>query len=83
MALMRIFHRIFCVLSITYSGDNAHCLKGKVTQKTLTQVADLCRQHGIPSAEIWLTGNGRVNFSREIPKSLHQRFRNVVVQGLH
>lgn len=45
----------------------------------LSSIADVLHTSGIKSGFIAIMPNGRVKFSCQIPKALHQRLRNVVL----
>ena len=48
-------------------------------QWKLDAIADALRQEGIDFAEIWISSEGAMQFSKEIPDYLHQRLRNMII----
>lgn len=78
---MFLISRILSTTSIRISQGKANCVKGKMMQQTLRTIGDTCEQFNIKEGEIWVSGNGRIQFSSSIPKEAHQRLRNCVAQS--
>ena len=57
---------------------SAKCLKGKVMARVLSDITSLTQQADVRKGEIWVSFDGKIRFSGEIPKELHQRLRNVL-----
>ncbi|HEY8962423.1 MAG TPA: DUF3634 family protein [Luteolibacter sp.] len=52
--------------------------KGRLTHRTLREINDVLAEQSIAKGHIRSSGNGRYQFSRSIPKPLHQRLRNLL-----
>ena len=76
---MRFLDRWRSTLTITVDEGRATCTKGKVNQRCLADVAAAFQHAGLTSGELYLAGDGRLDFSSDIPASCHQQLRNVVV----
>ena len=53
-------------------------VRGKVERHRLDALDACLAEAGVPQGEIWIAGDGRVKFSREIGPLLHQRLRNIL-----
>jgi hypothetical protein len=73
------FSKFFYSEVIRVVDGNAVSVKGRHSRRLLGDVEDVCRDFGVSSGEIFLSGNGRVAFSDHLPKSVHQPLRNVMV----
>ena len=78
---MKFFSRLLSHTAIGIIDGSAKCLKGKVMNRTLSDVASVTSGSGVAKGEIWIGGDGRIRFSAEIPKELHQRLRNVIASN--
>jgi len=60
---------------------NGKCfvLKEALPHHVTSSVTEILRQEGVKKGFIAITPTGRVKFSHHIPKALHQRLRNVVL----
>ncbi len=77
---MHFLSRLFSTTAISYEKGRCVAVKGKLPGSILRDLADCLGEAGIARGEIWLAGNGRVSFSRDIPDALYQRLRNILVQ---
>ena len=66
-------------ITITVDASRATCRKGKVSHPCLADVASAFRHAGLTNGEIYLTADGRLDFSADIPARHHQQIRNVVL----
>jgi hypothetical protein len=78
--LMHFLSRLFSTTAISFEKGRCVAVKGKLPGSLLRDLADCLEEAGIARGEIWLAGNGRVSFSREIPGEIHQRLRNTLAQ---
>jgi len=76
--MMKLIHRLLSSIAIGIVDGSAKCLKGKVLNRTLSDITSLTSACGLKKGEMWIGGDGRIRFSGEIPKELHQRLRNVI-----
>ena len=75
---MNFISRMLSDTAIGIINGSAKCLKGKLMSRDLSDISDLAREAGVLKGEIWIGGNGRIRFSSGIPKSIHQRMRNIL-----
>jgi len=75
---MKFLSRLLSSQAICIKKGKAISLKGKHTNRHLSEIASLCEEHGVQKAEIWINGNGKITFSPEIPQKIHQRLRNII-----
>lgn len=61
-----------------FDGDRLTSSGDAVSRAKLSDIQDVLRESGCPSATIRLRKNGRVIFSAGIDASLHQRLRNLL-----
>ncbi len=78
---MKFLSRLLSSQAICIKKGKAISLKGKRTNRYLSEIASLCEEHGAQKAEIWISGNGKITFSTEIPEKIHQRIRNIVINS--
>lgn len=76
---MKLFKRITAAQTISWRNDRAQDNCKKLMQWKLDAIADALRQEGIDFAEIWISSEGAMQFSKEIPDYLHQRLRNMII----
>ena len=77
-ARMKFLSRLLSVTAITFAHGRCHAVRGKVGHRQLEALGACLAEAGVGRAEIWIAGNGRVKFSREIGPVLHQRLRNIM-----
>lgn len=77
---MRWFSRILSVTAISFEHGRCEVLKGNVRRSILSDLSGELTASGVTCGELWIQGNGRIQFSIEIPPELHQRLRNILVQ---
>lgn len=77
---MNILSRLLSVTAISFDGGRCVELKGKVGRDCLEGIADLLAEAGVKRGEIWIGGDGRIKFSREIDPTLHQQLRNILLR---
>ena len=77
--MMKWFKRITAAQTISWRNDRAQDNCKKLMQWKLDAIADALRQEGIDFAEIWISSEGAMQFSKEIPDYLHQRLRNLII----
>ena len=78
---MKFFSRLLSAQAIAFERGKAISRKGKHSQKLLSELSLLSEKHGVRNGELWISGNSRITFSKEIPKNLHQRFRNIIISS--
>jgi hypothetical protein len=78
---MHFLSRLFSTTAISFEKGRCVALKGKLPGSILRDLAGCLEEAEIARAEIWLAGNGRVSFSRDIPDNLCQRLRNILAQS--
>ncbi len=76
---MRLLKRWQAETVIRYDGTRAYCIKGNLSPSVLRDVDDIFERSCPAGAEIWISTKPRLTFSPEIPKSVHQAFRNTVL----
>jgi hypothetical protein len=64
---------------IRVRGEMLNGVRGRVRAQPHEFVSDIVREAAITKGFIAVTPGRRVFFSREIPRSIHQRLRNVVL----
>lgn len=79
---MRFLDRWRSTITISVNTSRTRCLKGHLTRACLADVHTLFESAGLSSGEIYLTGNGHLDFSNDVPRHLHQNIRNIVL-GQH
>ena len=52
--------------------------KGRLSNRTLAEINDVLAKQPELNGSIRSSGNGRYQFSRSIPKPLHQKLRNIL-----
>lgn len=77
---MRFLSRLLSTTAISYENGRCVAVRGKFPGAILRDLAGCLGEAGIATGEIWLAGNGRVSFSRDIPAEIHQRLRNILAQ---
>lgn len=77
---MHFLSRLFSTTAISFESGRCVAVRGKVAGAILRDLACCLGEAGIVKGEIWVAGNGRVSFSREIPAEIHQRLRNILAQ---
>jgi hypothetical protein len=77
--MMKWFKRITAAQTISWRNDRAQDNCKKLMKWKLDAIADALRQEGIDFAEIWISSEGAMQFSKEIPDYLHQRLRNMII----
>ncbi|WP_227021677.1 DUF3634 family protein [Oceaniferula marina] len=75
---MKLFSRLLSNRAISISGGRAEVVKGKIDGRLVRDMTSLCAEIGLQRCELWIDGEGRVSFSREVPSQHHQKFRNVL-----
>ncbi|MES2982638.1 MAG: hypothetical protein V4727_10020 [Verrucomicrobiota bacterium] len=78
---MKFLSRLLSSQAICIKKGKAISLKGKHTNRHLSEIASLCEENGVYEAEIWLSGNRKITFSSEIPEKIHQRLRNLIINS--
>lgn len=76
---MKWFKRLAAAQTISWRSGRASDNRNKLMQWKLDAIADALRQEDIDVAEIWISGTGSMQFSKEIPDYLHQRLRNMII----
>lgn len=69
-----------CDTLVTFGQGKAVLQRGQFRPAVLAEVRTLLHEAGIAKGHIGIT-NRRVAFSRSIPKALHQKLRNVILNG--
>ena len=77
---MHFLSRLFSNTAISFETGRYVAVRGKVSGPILRDLAGCLEDAWISKGEIWLAGNGRVSFSRNIPTEIHQRLRNILAQ---
>jgi hypothetical protein len=77
--MMKWFKRLAAAQTISWRNGRASDNCNKLMQWKLDAIADALRQEGIDFAEIWISSEGAMQFSKEIPDYLHQRLRNMII----
>lgn len=77
---MHLLSRLFSTTAVSFENGRCVAVRGKVAGAILRELAGCLGEAGIARGEIWVAGNGRVSFSREIPAEIHQRLRNILAQ---
>lgn len=75
---MKFLSRLLATQVIQFKSGKAISQKGKHTNRLLSELSTMCQTHEIHTGEIWISGDLRINFSKEIPEKLHQRFKNII-----
>ncbi len=75
---MKFLSRLLSVTAIAYADGRCVALRGKVERHRLEAMEGCLAEAGVARGEIWIAGDGRVTFSREIGAVLHQRLRNIL-----
>ena len=75
---MKFLSRLLSVTAITFAHGRCQVVRGKVERHRLEALGACLAEAGVGRAEIWIAGDGRVTFSREISPLLHQRLRNIL-----
>ena len=75
---MKLFSRLFAEYAIQIRGGSARCVKGKMTNRVMSDISCLASEIHLEEGEIWINPVGKVSFSSEIPEAIHQRIRNVL-----
>jgi hypothetical protein len=76
---MKFLSRLLSSQAICIKKWKTISLKGKHTNRHLSEIASLCEEHGAHKSEIWISGNSKIKFSSEIPDKIHQRLRNIII----
>ncbi|MBB5351438.1 hypothetical protein HNR46_001674 [Haloferula luteola] len=79
---MKFLSRLFSETAIEIRSGQAILRKGKHHAGMLSDITSMAREHDLSRGEIWIESTGKIHFSHEIPKDLHQRFRNTLVLSL-
>jgi hypothetical protein len=66
---------------IEFSSGTARVTKGGMSSRALGAVAQVLVENGIQSGKIEIRKNGKFAFSRQIPETIHQRLRNIVMNA--
>jgi hypothetical protein len=71
---------------VRINGGTAKVVEGKLTAAFVEELAECCREAGVPDGEV--VGQGtpwgvRLSFSASFPPGVRQRLRNLWVQHLH
>lgn len=69
------------VSAISVADGRCGLRKGKLERRMLSDLSDELARSKVTRGEIWINGDGRIRFSDEIPPELHQRLRNILMQG--
>jgi hypothetical protein len=77
---MHFLSRLLSTTAISFKTGRCVAVRGKVPGAILVDLAECLEEAGIETGEIWLAGNGRVSFSKQIPAEIHQRLRNILAQ---
>ncbi|BCU75975.1 hypothetical protein [Luteolibacter sp. LG18] len=72
--LLSLFHSEW----IEIRGGRITAVKGRFSQRTLSDLGDVFASHPELRGHIRSNGGGRYTFSGGIPEPLHQRARNVL-----
>ena len=75
---MKFLSRLLSVTAITFAHGRCQAVRGKMERHRLDALDACLAEAGVPQGEIWIAGDGRVTFSREIGPVLHQRLRNIL-----
>ena len=83
---MSIFARIANALTsdvtvFIYDGANVTLRKGRVSSHVVRALQSTLQNANSPRATISIRKNGRVQISNSIDPALHQRIRNIVLEG--
>jgi len=73
--------KLTCPVVILVKAGKVTCLKGRLASRTLREIQALLADEGIQSGQISMQGNGRFGFSSSIPKTHHQRLRNILASA--
>jgi len=76
---MKFLSRLFAETAIRIHQGRITCLKGKIMSRIMHDLTSLAAEHGVTHGEIWIDAMGKIKTSREIPESLHQRIRNILL----
>lgn len=77
---MKWISRMLSVSAISVTEGRCELRKGKLDRRLLLDLSDELARSKVTRAEIWINGDGRIRFSDEIPRELHQRLRNILTQ---
>lgn len=77
---MKFLSRLLSITVIAFADGRCREVKGKVSGNQLRDVANCLTEAGVARSEIWIGGDGRIQFSPEIAPALHQRLRNILTQ---
>jgi hypothetical protein len=75
---MKFISRLFSESAIQIRGGTAYCVKGKIMNRLLNDLSSLAADFNINKGEIWIDQVGKVSFSTDLPKTMHQKIRNVI-----
>ena len=75
---MKFLSRLLSATAIAYANGHCVAVRGKVERHRLEAIGDCLAEAQVPRGEIWIAGNGRVTFSREIGPMIQQRLRNIL-----
>ena len=75
---MNFLSRLLSVTAITFEHGRCQVVRGKVERHRLEALGACLAEAGVACCEIWIAGDGKVTFSREIGTLLHQRLRNIL-----
>lgn len=83
---MSIFARIANALTsdvtvFTYDGSNVSVRKGRVSSHVIRALQSTLQNANSPRGTINIRKNGRVQIFNSIDPALHQRIRNIVLDG--
>ena len=66
---------------IRYRNGTLEVSKGPLLPHARAQVAEILAAADVSNGFITVTSQKRVSFSRQIPSKIHQRLRNVILNG--
>lgn len=75
---VKFLSRLLSVTAIAYANGQCVAVRGKVERHQLEAIEDCLADAGVKRGEIWIAGDGRGTFSREIGPMMHQRLRNIL-----
>ena len=76
--MLKIVYRMMAKQAIQVKNGHAIAKKGIIRGHACSDISEVFRKQGLKTGEIWIAKDGKITFSRDVPKGIRQRLRNVV-----